>query len=999
MGSLPNLTAIGRSEDTLDTQKRHQCRSGSQCSGEEEFQLTHRPLRATRSAGSNKQYSVNQPIDMKLIKESAFSPLSTRSTCHHHHRHHPHIQHPLVTNISKTHHRDSMSTSGGSTIGTSSVKRLINVVRSTQPNIGPVYSSKKLCKNFTALCLGHAMITAALIPLYTLQSSLSIWGGSYAVGHTNFNIYDATPWSHEPPVYLINNQSIWQNPDRRESEVAYQFADEPRRAKRDIKHIRETKTERDSEQDTHSRENTAYPYWMQQYRTNETYFKVKYKTHNETDVNQETLRSSREDNGLLIEEKDVNNHERRVSASDKNQTQSDIKSKVITKLEAQLSQSNTTDVNSSPRTNVSHKTNGVESIEQLSQTHQLPHEQSTNKVKKSPPDGVKRGPVTMMKIVKRNQVSAKQMVERLPNQIHNHTEDEKEANSLSTDEDMYRTIHNVDNGSLLLALLFFVGAISTIYAPFYVQKFGIKSCFIQCYVIVCIFISSHYFPNVYILAVTYSMFGLFIGILSQAKIQFLVTLANKFSMVLSNANEDFLIAQFCILQQLLRLYILSQDIGVMLGGILTFVVLHANLNNYNIDYLFQYKDSGEKVCGSAYCPVIWSYLPELEEGHVDMSSDLSEILSGNPNETHIDRVNNFLTSISYSMLLSHVDMSSDLSEILSGNPNETHIDRVNNFLTSISYSMLPCKANSLLLSIYLGVTIISVILSIIFIDRIKNSFNFKTPGVKRLRICSIYSTYFRYVEMAVKDSKLQLTAPLSLFIGLEQGFMYSDFMKSYVSCVIGTVNIPMVLLSSSVLQSVAAFTLSMLLQHVKRLYSYVSCVIGTVNIPMVLLSSSVLQSVAAFTLSMLLQHVKRLYVMSKYASTTCETTLRYDMLLQQVKRLYVMSKYASTTGETTLRYDMLLQHVKRLYVMNVLFDLYPEYWQGPFAHSHFFRYLGLALSFGLHEGVCNGVKFYALTVTLLLSVAAFACLEVNIKHVKRNAFTPLPPLLASGHLM
>ncbi|KAI5696161.1 hypothetical protein M8J75_009041 [Diaphorina citri] len=907
MGSLPNLTAIGRSEDTLDTQKRHQCRSGSQCSGEEEFQLTHRPLRATRSAGSNKQYSVNQPIDMKLVKESAFSPLSTRSTCHHHHRHHPHIQHPLVTNISKTHHRDSMSTSGGSTIGTSSVKRLINVVRSTQPNIGPVYSSKKLCKNFTALCLGHAMITAALIPLYTLQSSLSIWGGSYAVGHTNFNIYDATPWSHEPPVYLINNQSIWQNPNRRESEVAYQFADEPRRAKRDIKHIRETKTERDKTQDTHSRENTAYPYWMQQYRTKETYFKVKYKTHNETDVKQETLRSSREDNGLLIEEKDVNNQERRVSASDKNQTQSDIKSKVITKLEAQLSQSNTTDVNSSPRTNVSHKTNGVESIEQLSQTHQLPHEQSTNKVKKSPPDGGKRGPVTMMKIVKRNQVSAKQMVERLPNPIHNHTEDEKEANSLSTDEDMYRTIHNVDNGSLLLALLFFVGAISTIYAPFYVQKFGIKSCFIQCYVIVCIFISSHYFPNVYILAVTYSMFGLFIGILSQAKIQFLVTLANKFSMVLSNANEDFLIAQFCILQQLLRLYILSQDIGVMLGGILTFVVLHANLNNYNIDYLFQYKDSGEKVCGSAYCPVIWSYLPELEEGHVDMSSDLSEILSGSP--------------------------------------NETHIDRVNNFLTSISYSMLPCKANSLLLSIYLGVTIISVILSIIFIDRIKNSFNFKTPGAKRLRICSIYSTYFRYVEMAVKDSKLQLTAPLSLFIGLEQGFMYSDFMKSYVSCVIGTVNIPMVLLSSSVLQSVAAFTLSMLLQHVKRLY--------------------VMMVGFAF-------HACLILVLVVWLPAEDDAAL-----------LYVV---ACAWGVCNSIWNSL--------VFNVLFDLYPEYWQGPFAHSHFFRYLGLALSFGLHEGVCNGVKFYALTVTLLLSVAAFACLEVNIKHVKRNAFTPLPPLLA-----
>lgn len=571
-----------------------------------------------------------------------------------------------------------MSTSGGSTIGTSSVKRLINVVRSTQPNIGPVYSSKKLCKNFTALCLSHAMITAVLIPLYTLQSSLSLWGGSYAMGRTNFNVHDVQLWSHHgTQLYEINNQSIWKLSD---ADGVHPYASEKNdniplenmktknavesaRVKRDTEHsINIDRIETDLEEHRSKIDELVYPYWKDNYNgnRNKIYDKVKY------------------------EEQD---------------------------------ESNTT----------------------YFMKNEMPVRNISKRSKKFAPGIVGISPVS--KIVKRNNIPASKLTDRmdmLPNEIHY----EIDNDITSFDEGVIRTIHNVDNGSLLLALMFFIGALSTIYAPFYVQKFGVKSCFIQSYIILSLFISSHYFPNVYILATTYSVFGLFIGILSHSKIQFLITLSNKFSMVQPNGNEDFISAQFTILQQLLRIYVLAQDIGVLLGGILTFYILHSHLQEHNIDYLFQYKDNGDKVCGSAYCPVVSSYLPEIEDYEDD-----------------------------------HVNIASDLSEILTTVTNETHFDRVSTFLTSISYTILPCKANSLLLSIYLGFTIISVIMSIIFIDRIKSLFNFKSHGGKRLRICSIYSTYFRYIEMAVKDSKLQLTAPLSLFIGLEQGFIYSDFMK------------------------------------------------------------------------------------------------------------------------------------------------------------------------------------------------------------------------------
>lgn len=59
--------------------------------------------------------------------------------------------------------------------GASSVRRLIAVVRSTPSRLGPVYSRKVLCRNFAALCLGHVTVTAALLPLISLQSSVSTW--------------------------------------------------------------------------------------------------------------------------------------------------------------------------------------------------------------------------------------------------------------------------------------------------------------------------------------------------------------------------------------------------------------------------------------------------------------------------------------------------------------------------------------------------------------------------------------------------------------------------------------------------------------------------------------------------------------------------------------------------------------------------------------------------------------------------------------------------------
>jgi len=93
--------------------------------------------------------------------QKPFSPTSLRSTLSTTHRQ------VSVANASSASgkRRDSLSSSAGA----SSVRRLIEVVRTTPSNMGPVYSRRLLCRNYVTLCLGHGAAAAALVPFMALQ--------------------------------------------------------------------------------------------------------------------------------------------------------------------------------------------------------------------------------------------------------------------------------------------------------------------------------------------------------------------------------------------------------------------------------------------------------------------------------------------------------------------------------------------------------------------------------------------------------------------------------------------------------------------------------------------------------------------------------------------------------------------------------------------------------------------------------------------------------------
>ncbi|XP_071563759.1 UNC93-like protein isoform X2 [Temnothorax nylanderi] len=228
-----------------------------------------------------------------------------------------------------------------------------------------------------------------------------------------------------------------------------------------------------------------------------------------------------------------------------------------------------------------------------------------------------------------------------------------------------------------------------------------------------------------------------------------------------------------------------------------------------------------------------------------------------------------------------------------------------------------------LVSIWLGLAVLGLGISCAFLDsRVQEpQANHDRASVKDI---------LKSVKSAFQDPKLQLAAPLTLFIGLEQGFIYADFMEAYVVCALGGVGtVTLSFLSLALLQALAAATLSMLLRHIKR---YFVVVVGF-----------------AF-------HACLLLVLVTWRPTGDDPAL-----------FHVIS---AAWGVCNSIWETL--------IYTLVIGLYPNAWQGPLATSLFWRWLGLTFALSLHGAVCTRYRVLGLAVTLVLAVVPYLWLESRI---------------------
>lgn len=284
-----------------------------------------------------------------------------------------------------------------------------------------------------------------------------------------------------------------------------------------------------------------------------------------------------------------------------------------------------------------------------------------------------------------------------------------------------------DVGSLLLTSLFAIGAVSTLGTIFLLNRLGTNWSLILSYAGACIFLGVHLYPNVYTLIPAYLLMGIWLGPLVVARITFLITLATKLTYVMTEEEEgevdgtQGLRKTEVVVHKLFRGLQIAQDFGLIIGNLATSFLIWYTSSNENetseseitLDSMFSLENTGERICGSAACP-----LPS--------SSDF---------------------------------IASTFNTYEHYNANST-------VPASIS-----CKTSTLLISVFLGFCVMGVAVTAAFMDQIRIHVQ------KESSCASACSSSFRMIQDAFRDPRLQLAAPLSVFIGLEQGFIYSDFSK------------------------------------------------------------------------------------------------------------------------------------------------------------------------------------------------------------------------------
>lgn len=89
---------------------------------------------------------------------------------------------------------------------------------------------------------------------------------------------------------------------------------------------------------------------------------------------------------------------------------------------------------------------------------------------------------------------------------------------------------------------------------------------------------------------------------------------------------------------------------------------------------------------------------------------------------------------------------------------------------SLYVPTIASDTSRVLVSIWLGLAVLGLGISCAFLDS-----RMQEPQANHDR--TSVKDILKSVKCAFQDPKLQLAAPLTLFIGLEQGFIYADFME------------------------------------------------------------------------------------------------------------------------------------------------------------------------------------------------------------------------------
>ncbi|CAH1118483.1 unnamed protein product [Phaedon cochleariae] len=468
------------------------------------------------------------------------------------------------------------------------------------------------------------------------------------------------------------------------------------------------------------------------------------------------------------------------------------------------------------------------------------------------------------------------------------------------------TSTNITIGSFLVSGTYLVAAFFSLIAPLVLKRVSPSIVVTSCHGIMIVLYLSLLYPITYVVVPAFIVLGLVQGLLSSAQVSFLMVLSHRMTGLFHEEEEEGRQARrTCIIRRVARAFQASHDFGLILGSILSAILISYSLRISVNERLF---DNFTSIVTDD-CPWNSSSIP----AHCHNATQAMYATSP--------------TSDDYASLLDSLFDRTEEGRLCGAQACPVRLATPNSTLEA-GFRILSTGMADTLVGVYAGACGLALVLAALGLDRIK-MLVYQDP-LERGEMLAI----LRNIRDGFRDRRLQWAAPLAVFIGLEQAFMYADFSQSYVVCTLGIHRLNLVFLAMGLLQSIAACTLSMLLRTIRRYYVVA---VGFVF------------------------HGCLLMVLVLWKPTEDDPAL-----------FYVIS---ASWGVCNAIWEMLS--------FTFLTGQYADSWEAAFTNAFFFRFLGFSLAFFVHGLLCNVLKLYLLALWLVVAAVTFGWLEVKLENVRK----------------
>ncbi|KAG5893318.1 hypothetical protein JTB14_000277 [Gonioctena quinquepunctata] len=474
------------------------------------------------------------------------------------------------------------------------------------------------------------------------------------------------------------------------------------------------------------------------------------------------------------------------------------------------------------------------------------------------------------------------------------------------------TSMDIAAGSFLMAGSYGVAAIFSLVAPCILRRVSPSVVIATSHGAMVIFYLSHIYPVLYVTIPSCMLLGVVQGLMSCVHISFLMILSHRITGLFQEEEEEARLARrTCIIRRVARAFQAAHDFGLIVGSVLSAILISYTVNLRSGSKVF---DNATSITDDCF----WNSTNPHPHCH---------------NSTQFVYITSARDFQDYNSFLDDIFDRTEEGRLCGAQSCPIFGPPAVNFtsttpLESRKFRILPHKTADILVGVYAGACAMALVLATLGLDNIKMLVH-QDPLEMRESLSAL-----RAVKESFMDTRLRMVAPLAVFIGIEQAFMYADFSKSYVVCTLGIHRLNLVFVAMGLLQSIAACTLSMLLRTIRRYY--------------------VVAVGFAF-------HGCLLMVLVVWNPTEDDPAL-----------FYVIS---ASWGVCNAIWEMLC--------FTLLTGQYADNWEAAFANVSFFKFCGLAVAFLSHELICNVWKLYSMAFLMLIAVVASAWLEVRLEHIRK----------------